>query len=75
MGLNNCYVKIKSEWKEAEFLGVFQYSNVIPPSPMVGGHPGGVIAYPIAIVKLNEELKEIKISNLKFKMCNDAQSK
>lgn len=51
---------------EAEFIGVYQYSQVIEPSPMIGGHPGGVIAYPIAIVKLNEKLKEVKLSDITF---------
>lgn len=62
----NCFVKIKSEMFEAEFIGVYQYSQVIEPSPMIGGHPGGVIAYPIAIVKLNEKLKEVKLSDITF---------
>lgn len=62
-----CYVKIKTELVEAEFIGVYQYSRVIEPSPMIGGHPGGVIAYPIAVVKLNEKLKEVKLSEITFK--------
>ncbi|MEK5390192.1 hypothetical protein NSQ59_07380 [Margalitia sp. FSL K6-0131] len=64
----DCYVNIKSELIEAEFIGVFQYSNVIPPSPMIGGHPGGVIAYPIAVVKFNGKLKEVKLSDITFKI-------
>ncbi len=62
-----CYVKIKTELVEAEFIGVYQYSGVIEPSPMIGGHPGGVIAYPVAVVKLNEKLKEVKLSDITFK--------
>ncbi|MCM3239075.1 hypothetical protein M3589_15230 [Heyndrickxia oleronia] len=62
----NCCVKIKSELIEAEFIGVFQYAQVIDPSPMIGGHPGGIIAYPIAVVKLNEKLKEVKLSDITF---------
>nr|WP_259547956.1 hypothetical protein [Heyndrickxia oleronia] len=62
----NCCVKIKSELTEAEFIGVFQYSKVIDPSPMIGGHPGGIIAYPIAVVKLNGKLKEVKLSDITF---------
>lgn len=33
------------------FHGFYQESNVIPPSPLVGGHGGGVIAYPVAIIE------------------------
>ena len=62
-----CYVKIKTELVEAEFIGVYQYSRVIEPSPMIGGHPGGVIAYPVVVVKLNEKLKEVKLSDITFK--------
>ncbi|MCM3454439.1 hypothetical protein M3685_10830 [Heyndrickxia oleronia] len=62
-----CYVKIKTELVEAEFIGVYQYSGVIEPSPMIGGHSGGVIAYPIAVVKLNGKLKEAKLSEITFK--------
>ncbi|MGK4042224.1 hypothetical protein AB0Y20_07960 [Heyndrickxia oleronia] len=61
-----CYVKIKTELVEAEFIGVYQYSRVIEPSPMIGGHSGGVIAYPIAVIKLNEKLKEVKLSDITF---------
>lgn len=52
---------------EAEFIGVYQYSNVVAPSPMVGGHPGGVIAYPVALVKLHGKLKEVDPSKVTFK--------
>lgn len=61
-----CYVKVKTVWVEAEFVGLFQYSNVIDPSPMIGGHSGGVIAYPIAVVKLDGKFKEVKPSNVTF---------
>lgn len=35
-----------------KLLGIFQVSDVIPPSNLVGGHAGGVIAYPVAIIEL-----------------------
>lgn len=63
----NCYVKTKSELVEAEFVGVFQYSHVLDSSPMIGGHSGGVIAYPVAVVKVNEKLSEVKLSDITFK--------
>ncbi|TLS37755.1 hypothetical protein [Pseudalkalibacillus caeni] len=62
-----CLIYSKGDWIEAEFIGVFQYSNVTDPSPMRCGHSGGVIAYPMAVVKVNERLVEIGLSNFKFK--------
>lgn len=62
-----CFVNIKTKLMEAEFLGVYQYSNVIEPSLMVGGHNGGVIAYPVAVVRVGTELKEVKLSSVLFK--------
>lgn len=47
------------------FHGFYQESNVIPPSPLVGGHSGGVIAYPVAIIEDKKgnvmEVEAIKI--------------
>lgn len=60
-------MKIKNEVVEAEFIGVYQYSQVLDPSPMIGGHSGGVIAYPKAVVKINEKLQEVKLSDITFK--------
>ncbi|MDA7028473.1 hypothetical protein PJ311_18200 [Bacillus sp. CLL-7-23] len=62
-----CFIFSKDEWIEAEFVGVFQFSTVIDPSPMAGGHNGGVIAYPVAVVKVSERLLEISLSKFKFK--------
>jgi hypothetical protein len=64
----DCYVKIKDELLEAEFVGVYQYSQVIDPSPFVGGHKGGVVAYPIAVVKMDGKFKEVKLSSVTFKL-------
>ena len=63
----DCYVDIKGDLVEAEFVGIFQYSNVINPSPMLGGHPGGVIAYPVALVKIAGKFKETVPSKISFK--------
>jgi len=61
-----CYVFHEKEWTEAEFIGVYQFSNVIEPSPMIGGHPGGVIAYPVVVVKMDDKLKDFGINKVKF---------
>lgn len=63
----DCYVDIKGDLVEAEFKGVYQYSNVVGASPMIGGHSGGVIAYPIALVRLQGKLKEVEPSKITFK--------
>ncbi|MGM0835997.1 MAG: hypothetical protein ACQEV7_07560 [Bacillota bacterium] len=61
-----CYVNIKTKITEAEFIGVFQKSEVIDPSPLRGGHSGGVSAYPVAVVKVGTELKEVRITSVYF---------
>lgn len=62
-----CYVNINGDLVEGECIGVYQYSNVIAPSLMVGGHGGGVVAYPIALVKISGKLKEVEPSSITFK--------
>lgn len=56
----------KTEWRKAEFMGLFQYSEVIGPSLIQGGHNGGVIAFPMAVVKIDGELQNIKINKVRF---------
>lgn len=63
----DCYVTIKKELIEAEYVGVYQYSEPIGESPMIGGHPGGVVAYPLAVVKIDGKLKEVSLSSITFK--------
>lgn len=63
----DCYVKVKSELVEAEFIGVYQYSQPIGESIMVGGHKAGIVAYPVAVVKLDGKLKEVNVSAVTFK--------
>jgi len=63
----DCYVNIKNNLLEAKFVGIFQYSHVLETSMLKGGHSGGVIAYPIAIVELNGKFKEVKLSDVTFR--------
>nr|DAW47348.1 MAG TPA: hypothetical protein [Caudoviricetes sp.] len=50
------------------FHGFYQESNVIPPSPLVGGHSGGVIAYPVAIIETEKgEVLEVEAMKIQFK--------
>jgi len=49
------------------FHGFYQESNVIPPSPLVGGHSGGVIAYPVAIIEDKKgKLMEVEATSIQF---------
>lgn len=59
--MSQCYVTVGDDLIEAEFIGIYQYSKVIDPSPMIGGHPGGVVAYPIALVKIDGKFKQVRM--------------
>lgn len=49
------------------FHGFYQESNVIPPSPLVGGHSGGVIAYPVAIIEDEKgNVMEVEATSIQF---------
>lgn len=64
--MKKCEVHCNGEKYTADFYGVFQLSTVIDPSPMVGGHPGGVVAYPVAVVDFGDGdgLINIPIENI-----------
>ncbi|MEI3605948.1 hypothetical protein SPD48_09620 [Pseudogracilibacillus sp. SE30717A] len=57
--MQECYIKDGEDLIEAEFIGIYQHSRVIEPSPMLGGHPGGVIAHPIALVRVNNRFRQV----------------
>lgn len=44
-----CLVSVE-KW-HGLFYGIFQQSYIVPPSPLVGGHSGGVVSNPIALVE------------------------
>lgn len=62
--MNECYIKAGEELIEAELIGVYQHSRIVEPSPMLGGHAGGVIAFPVAVVRVGSELKQIDTSDV-----------
>ena len=43
-----------------------QYSKPIEPSPMIGGHPGGVVSYTIGIVEFENGISRIDPTLIKF---------
>lgn len=64
--MNRCkYLNEKGEIIVADLYGIFQFSSIIPPSLMIGGDNGGVIAYPIAVIGDCGQIKQIKITRIK----------
>ncbi|MFS0952439.1 hypothetical protein ACFC3A_12545 [Enterococcus thailandicus] len=60
---------VETEWVNAGLYDFYQYSEPISPSPMVGGHPGGVVAYPCAVVRLESgEFKTVKANQVSMKL-------
>ena len=59
--MKKCEVNCNDEKYTADFYGIFQFSSVVAPSLMVGGHPGGVIAYPVAVVDFGNGVGLINI--------------
>lgn len=43
-----------------------QYSQVVPPSPLVGGHPGGTIAQVFGIVEFSDGVRRIEPYKIEF---------
>lgn len=41
----------KVNGSEAICHGIFIRSRVVEPSPMIGGHQGGTVAYPVAVIE------------------------
>lgn len=66
--LRPCYISVKKGKKEkALFHGWNFVSNVVEPSPMIGGHPGGTIAYSTGIVELEDgRVVEVLPTNITF---------
>lgn len=63
---------VETEWVEAGLYDFFQYSEPIAPSVMVGGHPGGVVAYPMALVRLESgEFKTVNANKVRMKPHED----
>ena len=66
---------IKIEWetrlcKVDDRIGYFhtweQYNDVIPPSPLKGGHPGGTVSEVFAIVEFEDGVERVCPHKIKF---------
>lgn len=66
--LRPCYVVVKrNKKKKGLFHGWNFVSNVVEPSLMIGGHPGGVISYCTGLVELEDgRVVEVLPTNLIF---------
>ena len=53
------YKNSNDEIVTGDFYGIFQYSQVIPPQVFVGGHQGGMKAFPLALVLDEYGMKQI----------------
>ena len=62
-----CKAFIDGGWKSARYVGMYQFANVIEPSIMIGGHKGGMVAYPVAVVKYESELIELPLKHIRLK--------
>lgn len=54
-------VVVRKTGEEGEYIGVFQYSEVIGASPMIGGHRGGVVSYPVVVAKISKSFKQFRL--------------
>ncbi|NYZ59968.1 hypothetical protein [Lactococcus lactis] len=47
-------------------MELFQHSHTHGDSLIAGGFKAGTVAYPIAIVEINEKMSEVRISQIEF---------
>lgn len=62
-GLRKCIVNGSTGY----FHGVFQFAQPVPADLMVGGAPGGQLAYPIAVVEKEDgSINYAQLSSIRF---------
>lgn len=64
--MSKVIVNTRDGMKEGELIGVFQYSRPVGESIMVGGHSSGVVAYPVAVVKVDDKLTEVPVNSVHY---------
>ena len=52
--MRKCTVTIEDKVVNAVFHMWSEYANVVDASPLAGGHPGGQIKYPVAVVEYED---------------------
>ena len=59
-------MKYNYKGEQVKLHGIFQYAYVIEQSLMIGGHGGGQIAYPVAVIQFkNGEFMNVQPQELK----------
>lgn len=65
--LRPCYIVFKKHRKKALFHRWSHESEIVEPSPMIGGHNGGIIDYTVAIVETEDgQIDKVPASRVKF---------
>lgn len=62
--MKKCEVSVGGDKFVSDFYGVFQFSEIINPSLMIGGHPGGVRAYPVAVIGFDDGLRKVSVDKI-----------
>ena len=58
--------------KKIKLHGIFQFANVIEPSIMNGGHSGGQVSYPIAVIEHeNGDIEHVHPHQIKRSTLNE----
>ena len=55
----------KEDWIPAKFHGIYQHSKIVPSSPFQGGHSGGTVTFPVAVVEDSNGLHEVEVWRVK----------
>jgi len=69
--IRHCVVNKDGKKVEGVLVGIFQKSMVVDPSPMLGGHSGGVSAGPVAVVRIGDYLEEVELIDLTLRYRED----
>lgn len=64
--IQKTFTKEVNDYDYGTLVGIFQYSQVLDPSPLKGGHMGGVETYPVAVVQVDNTLVQTKLRNLEL---------
>lgn len=59
------YVDGDNKEHEGVFYGIFQYSDIINPQPWIGGHSGGVLSRPYALILTDIGMCKLDPINIK----------
>ena len=63
--MKTCKYLHKEDWIPAKFHGIYQRSEIVLPNPMIGGHQGGTLMFPVAVVEDSDGLHEVEVWRVK----------